>query len=114
MKEPSMYNVIMHNDNDGAVPWYQGIEFFMALRRFGHPAWLLEYNDEAHNLNERRNAKDLSIRVTNQWPNRLIYDSSLPAEKRLTRTNINPYKPKSKLMRSGLFGPVRILEEKEK
>ena len=55
--------LIMHNDNDGAVPWYQGIEFFMALRRFGHPAWLLEYNNEAHNLTERRNRKDLSIRL---------------------------------------------------
>ena len=55
--------LIMHNDNDGAVPWYQGIEFFMALRRFGHPAWLLEYNNEAHNLAERRNAKDLSVRL---------------------------------------------------
>ena len=55
--------LIMHNDNDGAVPWYQGIEFFMALRRFGHPAWLLEYNNEAHNLGERRNAKDLSVRL---------------------------------------------------
>ena len=55
--------LIMHNDNDGAVPWYQGIEFFMALRRFGHPAWLLEYNNEAHNLRERRNCKDLSIRL---------------------------------------------------
>ncbi|MDO5443047.1 MAG: prolyl oligopeptidase family serine peptidase [Bacteroidia bacterium] len=55
--------LIMHNDNDGAVPWYQGIEFFMSLRRFGHPAWLLEYNNEAHNLAERRNRKDLSIRL---------------------------------------------------
>lgn len=55
--------LIMHNDNDGAVPWYQGIEFFMALRRFGHPAWLLEYNNESHNLVERRNRKDLSIRL---------------------------------------------------
>lgn len=55
--------LIMHNDNDGAVPWYQGIEFFMALRRFEHPAWLLEYNNESHNLSERRNAKDLSIRL---------------------------------------------------
>ena len=55
--------LIMHNDNDGAVPWYQGIEFFMSLRRFGHPAWLLEYNNESHNLVERRNRKDLSIRL---------------------------------------------------
>ena len=55
--------LIMHNDADGAVPWYQGIEFFMSLRRLGKPAWLLEYNDEAHNLLERRNCKDLSIRL---------------------------------------------------
>ena len=55
--------LIMHNDADGAVPWYQGIEFFMNLRRLGKPAWLLEYNNEAHNLVERRNTKDLSIRL---------------------------------------------------
>lgn len=55
--------LIMHNDNDGAVPWYQGIEFFMSLRRLGKPAWLLEYNNEEHNLTERRNCKDLSIRL---------------------------------------------------
>jgi len=55
--------LIMHNDADGAVPWYQGIEMFMGLRRLGKPAWLLEYNDEAHNLRERRNCKDLSIRL---------------------------------------------------
>ena len=55
--------LIMHNDNDGAVPWYQGIEMFMGLRRLGKPAWLLEYNDEAHNLKERRNRKDLTIRL---------------------------------------------------
>ena len=55
--------LIMHNDNDGAVPWYQGIEMFMSLRRLGKPAWLLEYNEEAHNLRQRRNRKDLSIRL---------------------------------------------------
>ncbi len=55
--------LIMHNDNDGAVPWYQGIELFMGLRRLGKPAWLLEYNNEAHNLRERRNRKDLTIRL---------------------------------------------------
>ena len=55
--------LIMHNDGDGAVPWYQGIEMFMGLRRLGKPAWLLEYNNEEHNLKERRNSKDLSIRL---------------------------------------------------
>ncbi len=55
--------LIMHNDADGAVPWYQGIEMFMGLRRLGKPAWLLQYNNEAHNLRERRNRKDLTIRL---------------------------------------------------
>lgn len=55
--------LIMHNDADGSVPWYQGIEYFMALRRLGKPVWMLEYNNEDHNLTERRNMKDLSIRM---------------------------------------------------
>lgn len=54
--------LIMHNDDDGAVPWYQGIEFFVALRRLEKPAWMLSYNDEAHNLRRRANRKDLSVR----------------------------------------------------
>jgi len=55
--------LIMHNDRDDAVPWWQGIEYFTALRRLGKPAWLLQYNDEVHNLAQRVNAKDLSIRL---------------------------------------------------
>ncbi|HVM89453.1 MAG TPA: prolyl oligopeptidase family serine peptidase [Puia sp.] len=54
--------VIMSNDADGAVPWYQGIEFFTAMRRLNKPVWLLQYNGEAHNLVERRNRKDIQIR----------------------------------------------------
>ncbi|WP_194777505.1 S9 family peptidase [Pararhodonellum marinum] len=56
--------LIMHNDADGAVPWYQGIEMFMALKRLNQPAWLLQYNDEDHNLRQRKNRKDLSIRLS--------------------------------------------------
>ena len=54
--------VIMSNDADGAVPWYQGIELFTAMRRLGKKVWLLNYNGEAHNLVERRNRKDIQIR----------------------------------------------------
>ena len=54
--------VIMANDADGAVPWYQGIELFTAMRRLGKQVWMLSYNGEAHNLRERRNQKDISIR----------------------------------------------------
>ncbi|MDR1674990.1 MAG: prolyl oligopeptidase family serine peptidase, partial [Tannerella sp.] len=55
--------LIMHNDNDGAVPWYQGIEYFTALRRLGKTVWMLQYNGEEHNLTQRRNMRDLTIRL---------------------------------------------------
>jgi dipeptidyl aminopeptidase/acylaminoacyl peptidase len=55
--------LITHNDADGSVPWYQGIEYFTALRRLGKKVWMLQYNGEDHNLVERRNRKDLSVRL---------------------------------------------------
>ena len=55
--------LIMHNDKDGAVPWYQGIEMFTAMKRLGKPAWLLNYNGDDHNLMENANRMDLSIRM---------------------------------------------------
>ena len=55
--------LIMHNDNDGAVPWYQGIEYYMALRRLDKVVFFLQYNGEEHNLTERRNMHDLTIRL---------------------------------------------------
>lgn len=55
--------LIMSNDGDGAVPWYQGIEMYMGLRRLGQPVWLLNYNDDEHNLTQLANKRDLSIRM---------------------------------------------------
>lgn len=54
--------VVMANDADDAVPWYQGIEMFTAMRRLNKPVWMLNYNNEAHNLVERKNRKDIQIR----------------------------------------------------
>jgi len=54
--------VVMSNDADGAVPWYQGIEMFTGLKRLNKPVWLLNYNNEAHNLVQRQNRKDIQIR----------------------------------------------------
>ena len=70
--------LIMHNDEDGAVPWYQGIEYFSDLRRLGKPCWLLEYNKEAHNLRERRNCKDLSKRLS-QFFDHYLKGEPMPA-----------------------------------
>ena len=53
----------------------------------------------------------LEIEVVNFWPNRLIGDDALPAEKRLTRTNIRKLTKDTPLMESGLLGPVRILAQ---
>jgi dipeptidyl aminopeptidase/acylaminoacyl peptidase len=69
--------VIMSNDADGAVPWYQGIEMFTALRRLGKPVWLLQYNDEAHNLIKRQNRKDISIREA-QFFNHFLKGAPMP------------------------------------
>lgn len=55
--------LIMQNDKDDAVPWYQGIEFYMALRRLQKPVWMLVYNDELHNLQQRQNREDYDIRL---------------------------------------------------
>ncbi|MFI3323018.1 MAG: prolyl oligopeptidase family serine peptidase [Rikenellaceae bacterium] len=40
--------LIMHNDMDGHVPWWQGIEYFIALRRLEKPVWMLNYRGEPH------------------------------------------------------------------
>jgi dipeptidyl aminopeptidase/acylaminoacyl peptidase len=55
--------LMMHNDEDGAVPWYQGIEMFVAMRRLGKPAFLLNYNGEAHGLRRDPNQRDWAIRM---------------------------------------------------
>ncbi len=55
--------LMMHNDKDGAVPWYQGIEVYTAMRRLQKPCWLLNYNDDDHNLLKAPNRVDLAIRM---------------------------------------------------
>jgi dipeptidyl aminopeptidase/acylaminoacyl peptidase len=68
---------MMHNDNDGAVPWSQGIEFYMALRRLGQPVWMLNYNNESHNLTRRPNMMDLSVRMS-QFFDHYLKDKPAP------------------------------------
>ncbi len=55
--------LMLHNDNDGAVPWYQGIEYYLALRRLGKEVYLFNYNGEAHGLRKRQNQKDYTRRM---------------------------------------------------
>ena len=55
--------LMLHNDEDGAVPWEQGIEYFTALRRLQKPVWMLNYNGEDHGLRKMANRKDWTIRM---------------------------------------------------
>jgi dipeptidyl aminopeptidase/acylaminoacyl peptidase len=53
----------LHNDEDDAVPWQQGIEFFTALRRLGKEAYLFNYNGEKHSLRRRENQKHWTVHL---------------------------------------------------
>jgi hypothetical protein len=54
---------------------------------------------------------EIQIEIVNLWPNRLIEDSFLPADRQLTRTNIHRFTKASTLLPSGLIGPVEVLSE---
>ena len=69
--------LMMHNDKDGAVPWWQSIELFTALHRLKKPSWLLVYNGEGHSLRQRKNRKDLSIRLS-QFFDHYLKDAAMP------------------------------------
>jgi dipeptidyl aminopeptidase/acylaminoacyl peptidase len=47
--------LMMHNDADDAVPYTQGIEMFLAMRRLGKEVYMFNYNGEPHNLRIRAN-----------------------------------------------------------
>jgi len=54
---------IMSNDQDDAVPWYQGIELFLGMRRLGKEAYLIDYINDVHNPASRANQKDIAMRM---------------------------------------------------
>ncbi len=69
--------LMLHNDEDGAVPWYQGIEMFVAMRRLGKPVWMLNYNGEAHGLRRAANQKDWAVRMQ-QFFDHYLKDAPAP------------------------------------
>jgi dipeptidyl aminopeptidase/acylaminoacyl peptidase len=62
---------IMSNDMDDAVPWYQGIEMFVGLRRLGKEVYLINYNNDVHNPASRANQKDIAMRMQQFFDNKL-------------------------------------------
>ena len=55
--------LLMHGDEDGAVPWYQSIEIYLSLRRFGKDCIFLQYRGEPHHPQKYPNKLDYSIKM---------------------------------------------------
>ncbi|MEQ8925576.1 MAG: prolyl oligopeptidase family serine peptidase [Fulvivirga sp.] len=69
--------LLMHNDSDGHVPWYQGIEYYVALRRLNKPVWMLNYKGEPHWPTKWENKRDFNIRM-NQFFDHYLMDKPMP------------------------------------
>ena len=69
--------LIMHNDADGHVPWYQGIEYFVAMKRLGKPCWLLNYTGEPHWPTNMANRIDFQRRMF-QFFNHYLKNDKMP------------------------------------
>ncbi|NLP09771.1 glycosyl hydrolase [bacterium] len=57
---------------------------------------------------------ELEIQVANLWPNRLIGDAALPAEKQIAWSTYKPFAADTPLLPSGLLGPVTLWLAEEK
>ncbi|MCQ2147328.1 MAG: prolyl oligopeptidase family serine peptidase [Bacteroidales bacterium] len=69
--------LIMHNDTDGHVPWYQGIEFTVALKRLGKTYWMLNYTGEPHWPTKMANKVDFQTRMM-QFFNHYLKGEPMP------------------------------------
>jgi dipeptidyl aminopeptidase/acylaminoacyl peptidase len=90
----------IHNDEDDAVPWYQGIEFFSAMRRLGKKAWMFNFNGEKHGLRERDNQKYWTVHLDEFFDH---YLKGAPAPAWMTQGV--PYLERGKRDVSTLFKP---------
>lgn len=59
--------LLLHNDEDGAVDWNQGIEYYNTLRRLQSPVVMLQYVGENHGLRKEPNRRDYMVRMREFW-----------------------------------------------
>ncbi len=55
--------LMMHGDVDDAVPWYQSIEMYLAMRRLQKDCIFLQYNDEPHHPKKYPNKLDYAMKM---------------------------------------------------
>jgi dipeptidyl aminopeptidase/acylaminoacyl peptidase len=73
--------LMMANRGDAAVPFSQGVEWFLGLRRLGKKVWMLSYDGAVHSLYDKEQKKDLTTRVTQFFDH---YLKGAPAPKWMT------------------------------
>jgi dienelactone hydrolase len=74
--------LLMANKNDPGVPFDQGLSFFIALRRYGKRAWLLQYDYGEHWVIGKYAAADFTTRVSQFFDH---YLKNAPAPKWMTQ-----------------------------
>lgn len=97
----------VHNDDDDAVPWYQAIEFFSALRRLNKEAYWFNYNGEKHGLRERDNIKHFTVHMSEFFDHYLL---NKPRPEWMDKPV--PYLERGKRDVMGLFKPAVMTEGK--
>jgi dienelactone hydrolase len=55
--------LMLHNKEDGQVPWSQGLEWYLSLRRLGRRVWMLQYEGEGHGVGVKENQIDYTKRI---------------------------------------------------
>ncbi len=99
----------IHNDEDDAVPWYQGIEFFTAMRRLGKEAYMFTFNGEKHGLRERENQKYWTVHLDEFFDH---YLKGAPRPEWMDKGV--PYLERGKRDVASLFKPKAAKKEEEK
>lgn len=98
----------VHNDDDDAVPFYQAIEMFSALRQLGKEAYWFNYNGEKHGLKERDNVKHFSLHMAEFFDHYLL-GSPRPA----WMETPTPYLERGKRDVSSYYKPQASSESKQ-
>jgi len=73
--------LIQFGDEDGAVPWEQGIELYLALRRLEKDSVFLQYHNEPHHLQKFANRLDYAIKMKEYFDH---YLRDIPAPEWIT------------------------------
>ncbi len=77
--------LILHGDNDEAVPFEQGVELYLAYRRLSKNCVLIEYKNEPHHPRKYENKLDWAIKMK-EWYDHYVLGK--PAAKWITEGRV--------------------------